>query len=222
MTTRRAGAGALAVKASCSAGARAEASRDAFVRDGCAPARRAYGLGVMVVRSAVVAVVAAASTGCAYRTPAVALRDPIPALAPCAIDVDEVVVVSKNGDPPPAADVIRRETGEILADAAEARGVTGAPARVDIRVEVAERNGFEQALAEDGFAVFGLPTVALGLAVQRAEVSVEVTLQARGRTFSGRGAATRRGSIYASARRRALAVALDEALADAARNGAAG
>jgi hypothetical protein len=177
---------------------------------------------VTLLRTASVVLAALTLTGCAYRTPAVSLREPIPALAPCAIDIEQVVVVSKNDDPPPAVDVIRRETGEILARAAEGRGVTGAPARVSVRVEVAEVNGFERALAEDGFAVFGLPTVALGLAVQRADVSVDVTLEARGRTFTGHGAATRRGSIYAPARRRALAVALDDALAEAARNAGSG
>jgi hypothetical protein len=46
-------------------------------------------------------------------------------------------------------------------------------------------------------------------------LSVDITITRDGRTFVGHGSADKRGSIYAPARKRALAVALDQALASA-------
>lgn len=60
----------------------------------------------------------------------------------------------------------------------------------------------------------------LGFTIEEQSASVDVSLDVGGRNDVGHGSARKRGSIYASARRRALAAALDAALADAAVLGA--
>lgn len=63
----------------------------------------------------------------------------------------------------------------------------------------------------------GILPLPLGLTYEQAKLSVdvEVEVERNGQTFRGRGAAEKMGGSYAPARRRALAVALDRALASA-------
>lgn len=112
---------------------------------------------------------------------------------------------------------VRAETAAILDRASIARG--GSPAgRVRVRVELVERRDYaSEALQQDGFAIFGLWPVIVGMVSEREKLSVDVTIDDAGRTLEGHGTSEKLGGLYAPARRRALAVALDTALADAAR-----
>jgi hypothetical protein len=140
-------------------------------------------------------------SGCAYRTP--------PVHAPSAIEIDEVTA----SDPEAEADV-RRDAERLLARAG--RGAAGEPARVRVHVQLEERYSWaEEALRQDGFALFGLWPALLGMKTERQDVAVDVTLETRAGTFWGHGTASKEGGLFAPARRRALAVALDRALADA-------
>ncbi|MCA9643462.1 MAG: hypothetical protein KC492_22340 [Myxococcales bacterium] len=55
-----------------------------------------------------------------------------------------------------------------------------------------------------------------GAMIEASDLTVDVDLEAGGQTFHGHGEANKNGSLYVDARRRALAVALDRALKDAA------
>jgi hypothetical protein len=54
-----------------------------------------------------------------------------------------------------------------------------------------------------------------GLVLERERLAVELRMDVGGKTLVGRGAANELGSLYSSARRKALAVALRRALAAA-------
>jgi hypothetical protein len=167
-------------------------------------------------------VVALATTGCAYATPTTHIPAAMPAIDPYSFDVTGVTVVdhSHGGDPEVAADV-RHETAIILLRAAKRRGGESGPTRVTVNVELIEKSDIRDALAHDGIAIFGFWPVPFGMVTGRERLKVDVTVFTNGRSFVGHGSANRIGSIYAPALRRSLAVALDEALADAARSAAA-
>ena len=156
--------------------------------------------------------------GCAYRTPTVHLPSSLPRTRVELAGVD----VTQRGKAVDAktAGQVGRWTGEILAKAAARRGVSTAPGgvRVQVQVDLVDQDRFAQrALAQDGFAVFGMIGIPFGQDYEGEKVSVQVTAEWDGRTVTGHGTAEKWGSIYAPARRRALAVALDQALADAFR-----
>jgi hypothetical protein len=143
------------------------------------------------------------SAGCAYRTPPVHAPDALP------IEVAEV-----TASDPAAAEELRHDTESILARATKGRA--GEPARVRVHVMLEdEYNWVDAAMRKDGMALFGAWPVLFGMTTARQDVSVDVTVEMRGCTLWGHGSARREGGIYAPARRRALAVALDRALADA-------
>jgi hypothetical protein len=159
-------------------------------------------------------------TGCAYQTPAAHIPASLPAVAPCSLDVTDVTVKDAKGpiDDETIAGV-RRDTAAILMKAAKERGALAAPGPTVIHATVTleERENFvENALSQDGIAIFGLWPVAFGMINGQQKLSVDVDVETNGHLFHGHGTAEKRGSIYAHARRRALAVALDRALADAA------
>ncbi len=155
-----------------------------------------------------------ALTGCAYRIPETHVPTPIAdevATSPIDITVDAArgEVDSKT------AQSVRDDTVAILAGAGARPRDAGA--RMHVHVRLVARRDANDALNEDGFAVFGLWPVVFGMVCERQELTVDVTIDADGRAITGHGAAEKLGGIYAPARRRALAVALDAALADAAR-----
>lgn len=169
-------------------------------------------------RGALFFLLGAGAVGCAYATPAVHLPGAIPAIAPQAIDLVEVTVIDGKNDigPEVTADV-RKQVTEILAKAARARGGAGAPARVRVHITLEERGDIYDAMRKDGIAVIGLLYAPFGLVIGREKLSVDVALETGGRAFTGHGTGDKMGSIYAPARRRALAAALDKALADASK-----
>jgi hypothetical protein len=177
-------------------------------------------------RCAFLVAVAAGAAGCAYRTPAVHLPAAIPPVAPGALDVTEVTVVADGDDvdPEDAADV-REWTAALLAKAANERGAAhpagaaGGPARVHVHVElVSSRPGFFLGILKGGplTGMIALPGWLLGGEIVRERLRVGVTLETGGRTFTGEAWGDKAGSLYVPARRRALAIALDRALAAAA------
>ncbi|MBI5537498.1 MAG: hypothetical protein HY898_32545 [Deltaproteobacteria bacterium] len=162
--------------------------------------------------------IVAAAAGCAYRTPTVHVPAPMPALSPAALDVSVTTVNADQKQIEPAvADEVHRQASAILLKAARARGAEGAPARVRVQVRLEDSYGISDSMRQDGCAVFAYAFAPLGQVTDREKLSVEVAVETGGRTYTGRGRADKMGGIYASARRRALAAALDEALADASR-----
>lgn len=147
---------------------------------------------------------------CAYRTPKVHVPAELPGF-----EVTDVVVIDERGavDDGDEAD-LRRRTTETLARAAR----PGA-ARASVRVSILdhESNVYAPALARDGCAAFGMIGVPAGQVIDRDTLVVDVSIvEPDGRTHRGWALAEKMGSLYAPASRRALAAALDRALASAA------
>ncbi len=153
----------------------------------------------------------ALATGCAYRTPNVALPPEVPAIEQTAVSVE-----AKDELDAETIAELRGKTEQLLARASRSR--TG-HARVCVRVVVEkDTDALTDAMHTDGMAAMAVPALLLGTSFQRARVAVDVAVETEdGRMLRGRGEAEKDGSLYAAARKRALAVALDRALADAVR-----
>jgi len=163
----------------------------------------------MIPRFAFLAAAALLASGCAYRTPNVTLPPEVPAIEPSAVSVEG----ADDLDPDTVAD-LRGKTEQLLAHAS--RRHTG-HARVCVHV-VLEKDvdALSNAMHQDGMAAMAVPALLLGTSFQYARVAVDLAIETEdGRVLYGRGEATKDGSLYAAARKRALAVALDRALADA-------
>jgi hypothetical protein len=153
-------------------------------------------------------------SACAYRTPRVDVPSSVPPIAARDLVIDDVVVTDggQQADPLVAAGV-RCEVTRLLLGAVAERGARRGAAHVRIAVDLQDRRGIEDAMREDGFASIALFGAPFGLVLARERLAVHLTLDAGGRTLVGGGRADKLGSIYAPARRRALASALDAALA---------
>jgi hypothetical protein len=178
-----------------------------------------------LARASFPAVVAALSAGCAFRTPTPNLPESLAGTrnGPAQLDVTEVAVADSTGElDAETRAAVRAQTVKILEDAARKSETGGAPAVVRVSVVLDEHKDYAaSAMATDGFAVFAWFLLApAGVTFDRQSLSVEVEVDSEGRRFVGSGRADMEGSIYAPARKRALAVALSRALADAAREGA--
>jgi hypothetical protein len=178
----------------------------------------------MLMRSTLVCLlpftVALGAVGCAFRTPTPNVPPVIAGSAspPAHLRVSEVTVVSDEGNvDPETVGAVRDQTVKILADAARKSSTGGGSANVRVRVHLGEyTDSVETAMHVDGLAVIGYFMAPAGLTFERQKLSVDVAIERGGRAFTGHGEADKEGSIYARARKRALAVALDEALSDAA------
>jgi hypothetical protein len=164
-----------------------------------------------------------ATTGCAFRTPAASLPPVIAGggPAPARVSVMWVHVASTAGkvDRETDAEVCDR-TVQILDDAAKRSATGDGLAEVRVKVVLGPDQRDIPRLKNDGIGLMPLlPVFLSGVIYERQSVSVALSVRREGHTFMGRGEAWKDGSIYASARDRALAVALDRALADAARAG---
>ncbi|MBL9028082.1 MAG: hypothetical protein JNL21_38175 [Myxococcales bacterium] len=178
-----------------------------------------------VARRSLPVLVAALSAGCAFRTPTPELPEELVGSrhGPAQLDVTEVAVTDSAGDVDSETQAaVRTQTVKILEDAARKSTTGGAPSLVRVSVVLDEHHDYAaSAVATDGLAVFAWFLLApAGVTFDRQSLWVEVEVDSAGRRFVGRGHADREGSIYAPARKRALAVALSRALADAAREGA--
>ena len=145
------------------------------------------------------------ATGCAYRTPEVHVPGAL-ASAPVASS-DVTVVDARTAIDDATVDAVRADTTKLLAHTS---GV------VHAHVVLEDQNRFaDRAMKQDGIAVFGLWPVLIGMVYEAETIGVDVNVETNGRTFHGHGRAEKAGGLYAHARHRALAAALDLALADA-------
>ena len=151
--------------------------------------------------------------GCAFRTPAVHVPEAMPPVTAGALDVSVTVVG--------AYDIarVRRHTTELLARAAASdRREGGGPAIVHVRVAIEPHPSMSLERAYLPLVLWMLP---FGFVTTHERVAIDVIVQAGEHRFTGRGTADVWGSLYSPPLRRALAVALDRALASAApRSGA--
>lgn len=155
---------------------------------------------------------------CTYATPSVHMPDALPNFSAEGLTLGDVKVVNNGKEVPPVVTAhVREATREILAKAADDRDEAGR-AKIDVSVDLQEdKDLFAHVGQQDGCAALPLPFLVLGgVKTESAKLTVDVTVRARGRTFQGHGVGHKEGSIYIAARRRALAVALDRALSDAA------
>lgn len=178
-----------------------------------------------VARRSLPALVAVFSAGCAFRTPTPELPEELAGSrrGPAQLDVTEVAVADSAGEVDAETKAaVRAQTVKILQDAARKSSTGGASALVRVSVVLDEHQDYAaSAMATDGLAVFAWFLLApAGVTFDRQSLSVEVEVDSEGRRFVGSGRADMEGSVYAPARKRALAVALSRALADAAREGA--
>jgi hypothetical protein len=154
---------------------------------------------------------------CVYRTP----EAHIPASLPPLDQADLHVVVETTrldgvAVAPHEASAVQQEVESLLAEALRSRGTTGGQAGgVVVRVTLGPYWSYRDCLAQDGMCALGLVGVPLGLVIESQQVRVDVSVATNERTLRGHGSADRDGSIYSAARKRALAVALDQALAAA-------
>ena len=154
------------------------------------------------------------AAGCAYRTP----ETHIPGALGGRAKAVELTLVDSEGREiaGEASTQVRADADAILARAS--RGRFGPDAVVHARVELGFRYDLMPTVGRCGLscAPVAFPVLA-GMDMEEQALAVDVVVEAGGRTFLGHGEADKGGSLYARARRRALAVALDRALADAAR-----
>lgn len=170
----------------------------------------------LAAAAAAAAVTGSASTGCVYRTPKAHLPASLPSVAASELCIAGITVEDAEGPLDPQKEAaVQGEAGSILTKAIQSRGGEAGPGRVSAHVRLGVTGSIDDSVRKDGIAAMAYLYAPFGLVIERQEVDVDVTLQTRGRSFTGHGHADRLGSIYAHARRRALAVALDRALADA-------
>jgi len=154
---------------------------------------------------------AASLSGCAYQTrpPNAPERVPLPAeVAPADLTIDGKGEVS-----PETAEDVRVELGKVLS-AAHARG--GRAGRLEVHVALEGRRDAYDAIRTDGLAVIGLFPAPFGMVTEHEWLSVDVVVTTpSGERLVGHGAADATGGLWAPARRKALALALERALVDA-------
>lgn len=151
--------------------------------------------------------------GCAYRTRPTNVPEglTLPAAA------SDVSVTVRSGAASVDADEeasVRAETERVVRDATTRRPRAG---HLNVVVDLQLRATAYDVIRRDGLAVIGLAPAPLGMITERERLGLEVTFTDEGgRVHRGRGAADVTGGIYAPARRKALALALERALVDAA------
>ncbi len=173
---------------------------------------------------------ASSTAACVYRTPQAHVPVAIPAFS--AIDVEgsttEVTTAEGLALKPDADQKIRRDLAEALAAAGKRRGASDeqaaqagerGKARFHAHVHIQEEIPWDAAINKDGIAVVSLIAFPFGIINTRERLTVDVTVESGGWAFTGHGAADKFGSLYSPALKRALAVALDQALADASAHG---
>ncbi len=156
--------------------------------------------------------------GCTYATPKVDVPAQVPAFSPCQLELAEVTVKNKDkAVPSEVTHYVHAATRDILAEASRARGGGAGAAKLRVHVDLEDEVDYMATVgAHDGCAAVPLLVAApAGANIESSKLSVDVDLEAGGRRFQGHGEADKAGSLYVDARRRALAVALDRALADA-------
>ena len=143
-----------------------------------------------------------------------------PAIDPARLELTKVSVYDEGrGAPVTDSGIVgevQRDLDEVFAKAVRKRGTTGSDAKAKVVVRLFAHGGISDAVSRDGCAAVGYVTAPSGQVTEWEELAVDLTLDVEGRTYRGTGRAEKIGSIYVDARRRALATALDIALAQAA------
>jgi hypothetical protein len=127
-------------------------------------------------------------------------------------------LVDEHGEDlgPYATSDVRADIVDMLSKAGRTRGGAGI-AKAKVRVVVNSVLDVGDCGTSDGFGCLMLvpyaPFVFLGAETTDVRVSIDLTLESNGQTYRGHGDARKIGSIYVGGRRRALAAALDRALA---------
>jgi len=156
---------------------------------------------------------------CTYRTPDVHYPEGLPAIDPARLALTKVSVYDEGRGAavtePETLGEVQRDLDEVLAKAVRKRGNVGSDAKAKINVRLYKHGGMSDAVSRDGCAAVGYVTSPSGQVTEWEELAVDLTLDVEGRTYRGTGRAEKIGSIYVDARRRALATALDIALAQA-------
>jgi hypothetical protein len=167
-------------------------------------------------RAGLIPLAALGAVACVHQAPPVQIPASVPDFSSVRVDETKVTVVYSDGDaaePEIAADY-QREADSLLSDAAAKRKGAAATADAEVRVVILGGRSVYRAGA------FVLPYVlfahAFGTATTFGKISVDLTLRSDGHVFRGHGEASEKGSYRVSIRRRALAVALDQALAHGA------
>ena len=159
--------------------------------------------------------------GCTYRTPEVHVPAVVAPFGGASLEIGKVDVLD-HGDAADEAtvDEVRRLSTELLerssCDAASAPRM-----RTDVRVWLIDKYGMDEAMQEDGMAALAYWAAPLGAGLWEEMLVVQVTVHRSEHDddpIIGFGIGDRQGSIYAPARRRALADAFDHAFFDAAKN----
>ncbi len=165
-----------------------------------------------------VAVVALfASAGCAYRTPAVH----VPASAMVHAEPEITVENQDRNQDPAIMGRARADTREMLQGARldPEAGADRLRVNVVLGAHAGLLEGGSRAMSQDGCAVVAVAplyaSTLTGLAHASRTVTVRVTVERGGETKVGEATVEKRGSIYAPADRRAIAAALNLALARA-------
>jgi hypothetical protein len=157
--------------------------------------------------------------GCTYRTPQVHVPTAFLAGGSESVDVTDVVVLDR-GEPaqPEVAKAVAESLRDMLDADASDRRPHPASTRMSLRVNLlASRDWVASAGRTDGCGAAAVVLVApTGLKIEDAEVAIDAAVESNGHRYSGSGMAQKDGSIYVSARRRSLAVALNGALTAAA------
>lgn len=163
------------------------------------------------------ALLATRAFGCAYATPKVHLPETLPTLSAARADV--TVADGAKSVPATLAADVRDDVTSILRTTGREGAATPAAVRIAVDVRGSE-DYVANAGSNDGCGAVGVGLAApTGTKIGRQSLGVVVRIDDGARRFEGRATAEEEGSVYAPARRRALAVAIDRALADAARRG---
>lgn len=167
-----------------------------------------------------IALLCTRAVACTYRTPDVHYPEGLPAIDPARLELTKVSVYDEGrGAPVTDSGIVgevQRDLDEVFAKAVRKRGTTGSDAKAKVVVRLFAHGGISDAVSRDGCAAVGYVTAPSGQVTEWEELAVDLTLDVEGRTYRGTGRAEKIGSIYVDARRRALATALDIALAQAA------
>jgi hypothetical protein len=157
-------------------------------------------------------------TGCAFRTatPAVPAQIAGDSRPPAHLEVSSVDVVTTGPVTTPKAYDIPSLTRKILAYAARRSRTGDGPATVSVEVTLGKYGSWLPDLEHDGIVLMPLlPVFLAGVVFEHQALRVDLVVTREGQRFLGHGKAEKAGSLYAPALKRALAVALDRALADA-------
>ncbi|MCA9592369.1 MAG: hypothetical protein KC776_03635 [Myxococcales bacterium] len=177
---------------------------------------RGYKVGI-----ALFVVAATRCFGCTYATPKVHAPERSAQLSKHRLELTEVTVVNNGVEvPKEIAAYVHEATQEILEDAAPPHPGSRA-AKMSVHVDLKDEQNYPAIVgAHDGCGAVPLLVAApAGVKLESAKLSVDVAVETDGKRLRGHGEAEKEGSLYVDARRRALAVALDRALADATKGG---